>query len=89
MSNETKERENKVDTFLSDVEEALSKRLKNYRTLAQIVYVLYILALFSGITAIIGVVIPSIIGIIMVKKDIIARIPKIKATQKVFICHVN
>jgi uncharacterized membrane protein len=61
MSDESKERENKVDIFLSDVEEALSKRLKSYRTWIHIIYVLYILALFNGITAIIGVIIAYIL----------------------------
>ena len=51
---------NRVDKFLTEAEEALTKRLKNYRMVAYIVYILYILSFFSGITGIIGVILAYI-----------------------------
>jgi len=56
----TEEKVNKVDEFLTDATDAVKKRVSNLRTQAHIVYGLYAASFFNGITLIIGVIIAYI-----------------------------
>jgi len=61
MENQNSEQKaNKVDEFLTDATDAVKKRVSNLRTQAHIVYGLYFASFLLGITAIIGVIIAYI-----------------------------
>ena len=55
-----KPEENRVERFLTEVETAVAKRLQNCRTVAHIVYFLYVLSFFFIITSIVGVILAHI-----------------------------
>ncbi|MEN2995347.1 MAG: hypothetical protein ABDH19_08405 [Thermodesulfovibrio sp.] len=49
--------ENKVDKFISDLSDAVKKRVSSLKTQAYIVYGLYLFSFILGITAVIGVIV--------------------------------